>query len=95
MKKQFVSKKMESLVKPFELKDYENKVNKKSLRALGLCAISLGLAVVFIGKVAYGLENIFGSISASANFYGTSYLLPFAMGFMAMFFSVLYRLRKN
>ena len=86
MIKQIIYKKKTELFKPFELTDCEVQGNKKSLRWLAWCAILLGIAVVIIGQLIYGLNTAFTSISASANFYGTAYLLPFVLGCMAIFF---------
>ena len=74
------------LFTPFELTEFEVQDNKKSLRWLAWCAILLGFTVVVIGQFIYGLETAFTSISASANYYGTAYLLPFVLGCMAIFF---------
>jgi hypothetical protein len=78
--------KLSLLTKPFDLSEAEKKDNQRSLRWLACCAMSLGFVVVFVGNIIYGIDVAFMSISASANFYGTSYLLPFVLGAMAIFF---------
>ena len=83
---QYVSQYISPLVKPFELTDNQTHHNRKSLRWLAWYAMTLGFAVLFVGKCIYGLDYTFTSISASANFYGTAYLLPFVLGGMAIFF---------
>jgi len=86
MKKHRIHKKRSELFKSFELTEFEVQGNKKSLRWLAWCAILLGFTVVVIGQFIYGLDTAFTSISASANYYGTAYLLPFVLGCMAIFF---------
>jgi len=86
MKKHRMHKKRAKLFEPFELTDIEMQGNKKSLRWLAWCSILLGFTVVAIGQFIYGLDTAFTSISASANYYGTAYLLPFVLGCMAIFF---------
>jgi len=86
MIKNIIYKKRSELLKPFELRDFEVKSNKKSLRWLAWCSILLGFSVVIIGQLIYGLDTAFTSISASANYYGTAYILPFVLGCMAIFF---------
>jgi hypothetical protein len=82
MIKKFISKELQ----PQYLTPEDTKFNKKALRWLGSFAIVLGFLVVVIGKYLYGLDFHFTSISASANFYGTAYILPFVLGGMAIFF---------
>jgi len=86
MIKEIVSQKMALLIEPFELTQEQKDFNKKSLRWLACFAIVLGFAVVFVGRYIYKLDYTFTSISASANFYGTAYILPFVLGGMAIFF---------
>ena len=86
MKTHTISKRRKELFKPFILTDFDIQNNKKSLRWLAWCAIFLGFTVVVIGNLVYGLDTAFTSISASANYYGTAYLLPFILGCMAIFF---------
>jgi hypothetical protein len=63
----------------------KSKISANQLRLLGWLAITLGFAVVAVGRGVYG-QGWFGSISESANFQGTAYILPFVLGGMAVFF---------
>ena len=77
---------IKKLFEPVDPNKFVDKDNKKSLRWLAWCAIFLGFTVVGIGQFIYGLDTVFTSISASANYHGTAYLLPFVLGCMAIFF---------
>jgi hypothetical protein len=61
------------------------KTSRNSLRVPGWLAITLGFAAIAVGVGIYG-QRWFGSISASASFYGTAYILPFVLGGMAVYF---------
>ncbi|MDR2651439.1 MAG: hypothetical protein LBC68_03875 [Prevotellaceae bacterium] len=61
------------------------KRSDNSLRVLGWLAIALGIAVVVIGSLVYR-QDFFKSISASATYFGTAYILPFVLGGMAVYF---------
>jgi hypothetical protein len=61
------------------------KTSRNSLRVLGWLAITLGFVAIAVGVGIYG-QRWFGSISASASFYGTAYILPFVLGGMAVYF---------
>lgn len=61
------------------------KQSDNSLRVLGWLAIALGFAVILIGSLVYR-QDFFKSISASATYFGTAYILPFVLGGMAVYF---------
>ena len=61
------------------------KQSDNSLRVLGWLAIVLGIVVVVIGTLIYR-QDWFKSISASATYFGTAYILPFALGGMSVYF---------
>jgi hypothetical protein len=61
------------------------KTSRNSLRILGWLAITLGFVAIAVGVGIYG-QRWFASISASASFYGTAYILPFVLGGMAVYF---------
>ena len=62
-----------------------SKSSHNSLKVLGYMGLSLGIFVVFIGTLFYK-QNFFTSISESATYYGTMYILPFVMGGMSVYF---------
>ncbi|MDR0795221.1 MAG: hypothetical protein LBE79_04095 [Tannerella sp.] len=69
-----------------EDKEVQNpKRSDNSLRVLGWLAIVLGIAVVAVGTSIYR-QDWFQSISASATYYGTAYILPFVLGGMSVYF---------
>jgi peptidoglycan/LPS O-acetylase OafA/YrhL len=61
------------------------KQSDNSLRVLGWLAIVLGISVVAVGTSIYR-QDWFQSISASATYYGTAYILPFVLGGMSVYF---------
>ena len=61
------------------------KQSDNSLRVLAWLAIALGIAVVAIGSLIYR-QDWFQSISASATYFGTAYILPFVLGGMSVYF---------
>ena len=78
------------LKKIFEIKQIDISESQKgsinTLRMLGVFAVVTAI-MVMVETCIYHLEwYTFGSISASATYYGTAYLLPFLMGGMAVYF---------
>ena len=68
-----------------DFKDKNPKQSDNSLRVLGWLAITLGVIVVVVGVLVYG-QDWFRSISESATYYGTAYILPFILGGMTIYF---------
>lgn len=61
------------------------KSSHNSLRILGFMGLLLGFLVVLIGTLFYN-QSFFTSISASATYYGTMYILPFVLGGISVYF---------
>ena len=68
-----------------DYKENNPKQSDNSLRVLGWLAITLGVIVVLVGVLVYG-QDWFKSISESATYYGTAYILPFILGGMSIYF---------
>jgi hypothetical protein len=85
MKREFFKEKMKKLNLSYPIDRATAKSSSNSLRILGWLAIALGIVVILVGKTIYGV-SWFQSISASATFYGTAYLLPFVLGGMSVYF---------
>jgi peptidoglycan/LPS O-acetylase OafA/YrhL len=81
MKKEFFTK----FTSEYPIDENTAKSSSNSLRVLGWLAIALGLVVILIGRTIYGV-SWFTSISASATYYGTAYILPFVLGGMSVYF---------